>query len=110
MLLVYALALSNYAHSILASLPTFEAPQDGKGKGKSTSQNVVGQLTSEDEKRISTGLGRAVDLLCQASGVATCAADKVCPLLEAAKKATGGRGKGKWPVETGTEAFRGLGM
>ncbi|ORX38531.1 hypothetical protein BD324DRAFT_578025 [Kockovaella imperatae] len=111
-LLVYALSLSNYANSILRSLPVFESIQDSKGKSKAggAAQSVVGRLTAEDEKKITVGLGRAVDLLCQASGIATYVADKICPVFEGAKKGAGRNGKLKWPVETGAEAFRGLAM
>ena len=100
-MLTYALALSNYAHSILASLPSYE-PAPG-----STSKP---HLTQEDEKRAAAGLARAVDLLCQASGVAQWTADNVCGKLDGAKKAITRLGKAKWPVETGGDAYRGLSM
>ncbi|GMK53606.1 hypothetical protein CspeluHIS016_0101920 [Cutaneotrichosporon spelunceum] len=100
-LLVYTIALCNYAASILSSLPTFEST----GRG-------VPALSTEDEKKTTAALTRAVDLLSQASGVAEWAATNVAPQLEEGRKATGGRvGKGtKWPVETGPEGFRGLSM
>jgi len=100
-LLTYALALSNYAHSILAALPSYE-PSPG-----STSKP---HLTQEDERRAAAGLARAVDLLCQASGVAQWTADNVCGKLDGAKKAIGRLGKSKWPVEAGEDAYRGLAM
>lgn len=100
-LLTYTIALCNYAASILSSLPTFE----GTGRG-------VPSLSTEDEKKTTAALARAVDLLSQASGVAEWAAANVAPLLEEGRRATGGRvGKGtKWPMETGPEGFRGLSM
>lgn len=100
-LLVYTIALCNYADSILSSLPTFES----SGRGVPT-------LSTEDEKKTTAALTRAVDLLSQASGVADWAATNVTPQLDEGRKATGGRvGKGtKWPVETGPEGFRGLSM
>ncbi|BEJ13806.1 hypothetical protein CspHIS471_0309800 [Cutaneotrichosporon sp. HIS471] len=100
-LLVYTIALCNYAASILSSLPIFEST----GRG-------VPALSTEDEKKTTAALSRAVDLLSQASGVADWAATNVAPQLEEGRKATGGRvGKGyKWPVETGPEGFRGLSM
>ncbi|ORY35594.1 hypothetical protein BCR39DRAFT_461419 [Naematelia encephala] len=94
--LTYILALSNYAHSILASLPTFD-------------QGSRSSITTEDEKKTTAGLARAVDLLCQAAGIAQWAAENVMPLVEPVRVAAGGRaGKNKWPVEAGSEAFRGL--
>lgn len=93
-LLVYALSLSNYARSILDALPASDS----------------GQMTSEEQTRISAGLTRAVDLLSQASGIADWTAENVCTSVESARNASGRLGKGKWPVETGTEAFRGLAM
>jgi hypothetical protein len=100
-LLTYTLALSNYAHSILASLPSYE-PTPG-----STSKP---HLTAEEEKRAATGLARAVDLLCQASGIAQWTAENVCPKLDGVKKAIGRLGKSKWPVEAGEDTYRGLAM
>ena len=38
-------------------------------------------LTPEEEKKVTAGLARAVDLLCQASGIATWTAENVCPKL-----------------------------
>lgn len=100
MLLTYTIALANYAHSILASLPSFETGAGG-----------VPVITAEDEKRTSAGLARAVDLLSQAAGVAEWSALHAAPALEAPRTAGGGRvARNKWPVETGTEAFRGLAM
>ena len=92
-LLTYTLALSNYAHSILATLPT---PSD--------------HVTADEEKRITAGLARAVDLLCQAAGIAEWTAENVCPLVDSVRNASGRLGKYRWPVETGAEAFRGLAM
>ncbi|WVR07500.1 pH-response regulator protein palC [Kwoniella sp. DSM 27419] len=103
-ILTYTLALSNYAHSILASLPSFEPSSSA---GSSTSYH----MSNEDEKRTTAGLSRAVDLLCQAAGVADWAAENVCLLVEPVKNASGGRvGKGKWPAETSQETFKGLSM
>lgn len=100
-LLTYTFALSNYAHSILAGLPTFET-NGGSG---------VPNITAEDEKKTSAGLARAVDLLSQAAGVAEWASVNATPQLEAPRTAAGGRvGRAKWPVETGSEAFRALSM
>lgn len=96
----YCAALSNYAHSILASLPSFESSSAG-----------IPALTSEDEKKTTAALTRAVDLLSQAAGVADWAAANVTPKTEEARANTGGRlGRNKWPVEAGPEAFRGLSM
>lgn len=102
LLLTYLLALSNYAHHILGSLP----------EPSSTSfSSASAHLSAEDEKRLAAGLTRAVDLLCQAAGVAAWAAETVCPHVEAERKSTQGRlGRGKWPVETSAESLRGLGM
>lgn len=100
MLLVYVFALGNYAHSILGSLPSFEAGPNG-----------VPNITAEDEKKTSAALARAVDLLSQAAGVAEYASAHVAPQLDAPRTAAGGRaGKYKWPVETGSEAFKGLSL
>ncbi|WRT68416.1 uncharacterized protein IL334_005392 [Kwoniella shivajii] len=101
-LLTYTLALSNYAHSILASLPTIEHKP-----GTSTSHM---HMSNEDEKRTTTGLSRAVDLLCQASGAAEWTAENVCLQVEPVKNANGRVGKGKWPIEVGRETFKGLSM
>lgn len=101
-LLTYTLAVSNYAHSILASLPSYE-PSPGASTSKA-------HVTSEDEKRIAAGLARAVDLLCQASGVAQWTAENVCPKLDGVKKAVGRLGKSRWPLEGGEDAYRGLSM
>ena len=115
-LLAYALALSNHAYSILHALPIFELESSSsssgtnKGKGKSGSMAGAAQLTSEDEKRITNGLTRAVDLLCQASGVLTYISEKVMPELEGIKKAQGRLGKHRWPIETGPESIRALSM
>lgn len=100
-LVTYTLALSNYAHSILASLPTFE-PSPGSSS--------VPHMTSEDEKRTTAGLARAVDLLCQAAGIAQWAAENVCPGLDGIRSATGRVGKHRWPIETSAESLRGLSM
>lgn len=100
-LLTYTLALTNYAHSILASLPSYE-PSPGS--------NAKPHLTAEEEKRAAAGLARAVDLLCQASGVAQWTAENVCPKLDGVKKAIGRLGKSKWPVETQEDSYRGLSM
>ncbi|OCF57248.1 pH-response regulator protein palC [Kwoniella mangroviensis CBS 10435] len=101
-LLTYTLALSNYAHYILSSLPTYEK------------ESVSRNLSSEDEKRITAGLSRAVDLLCQASGLADWIAENVSLQVEPIKNALGGRlaGKGgnRWPVESNRETFKGLSM
>ncbi|EAL20627.1 hypothetical protein CNBE3350 [Cryptococcus deneoformans B-3501A] len=100
--LTYALALSNYAHSILASLPAFEIPAGPK---------AMPHMSSEDEKRTTAGLARAVDLLCQASGVAEWAAENVCLQVEPLKGVSSGRlGKGKWPAESSRETFKALSM
>ena len=99
-ILAYVLALANHAHAILAALPNFEASPVTKT-----------HMSSEDEKKTTAGLTRAVDLLCQASGIAEWAAEKMVPLVDPVRVASGGRaGKNKWPVEAGTEAFRGLAM
>ncbi|WVF72821.1 pH-response regulator protein palC [Kwoniella sp. CBS 6097] len=101
-ILTYVLALSNYAHSILASLPNFE-PKPGS--------HSMPHMSAEDEKRTTAGLSRAVDLLCQASGVADWAAENVCLVVEPIKNASAGRvGKGKWPAESSRETFKGLSM
>ncbi|WVR00020.1 pH-response regulator protein palC [Kwoniella sp. CBS 9459] len=101
-ILTYVLALSNYAHSILASLPTFE-PKPGS--------HTMPHMSTEDEKRTTAGLSRAVDLLCQASGVADWTAENVCLVVEPIKNASAGRlGKGKWPAESSRETFKGLSM
>ncbi|WVW85602.1 hypothetical protein I302_107640 [Kwoniella bestiolae CBS 10118] len=101
-LLTYTLALSNYAHYILSSLPTYEK------------ESVSRNLSSEDEKRITAGLSRAVDLLCQASGLADWVAENVILQVEPIRNALGGRlagkGGGRWPVESGREVFKGLSM
>lgn len=97
-LLAYILALSNYAATILASLPSFE-PKQGESR----------HMTTEDEKRTTAGLARAVDLLCQAAGVAEWTAENVIPSLEPIRATSGGRaGKYRWPIEAGPEFFRGL--
>ena len=97
-LLTYTLALSNYAASILASLPSFE-PRQGESK----------HMTADDEKRTTAGLARAVDLLCQAAGVADWTAENVVASLDPIRATTGGRaGKYRWPIEAGPEFFRGL--
>ncbi|WVQ74937.1 hypothetical protein IAR50_004545 [Cryptococcus sp. DSM 104548] len=102
LILTYSLALSNYAHSILQSLPTFEIPAGTKS---------MPHMSAEDEKRTTTGLARAVDLLCQASGVAEWASENVCLNVEPVKSANGGRlGKGRWPAETSRETFKALSM
>jgi hypothetical protein len=99
-LLVHVFAQCNYAHAILAALPSFEPGPHG-----------APNITAEDEKRASAALARAVDLLCQAAGVAEWASMHVAPLLDAPRTAAGGRaGKYKWPVETGSEAFKGLSL
>jgi len=97
-LLTYTLALSNYAASILASLPSFE-PRQGESR----------HMTADDEKRTTAGLARAVDLLCQAAGVADWTAENVVASLDPIRATTGGRaGKYRWPIEAGPEFFRGL--
>ncbi|TYJ53010.1 pH-response regulator protein palC [Cryptococcus floricola] len=101
-ILTYSLALSNYAHSILQSLPAFEIPAGSKS---------MPHMSTEDEKRTTAGLARAVDLLCQASGVAEWASENVCLKVEPVKSAMGGRlGKGRWPAETSRETFKALSM
>ncbi|KAK8854775.1 pH-response regulator protein palC [Kwoniella newhampshirensis] len=101
-ILTYTLALSNYAHSILSSLPTFELQPGSK---------IAPHMSTEDEKRTTAGLGRAVDLLCQAGGVAEWAAENVCLDIEPVKTACGGRvGKNRWPAESSRETFKGLSM
>ncbi|WWD19079.1 pH-response regulator protein palC [Kwoniella shandongensis] len=103
-ILTYTLALSNYAHSILASLPVFELQA-----GASKSAGAAPHMSTEDEKRTAAGLTRAVDLLCQASGVAEWAAENVCLTVEPIKSASGGRlGKHRWPAESSRETFMGL--
>jgi hypothetical protein len=98
-MLTYALSLSNYAHSVLKSLPFPSA--DGPASAMST----------EDEKRVTAGLARAVDLLCQAAGVADWTAEHVCPAVETSRTSSGGKiGKGKWPLDIGSETLRGLVM
>lgn len=68
-------------------------------------------LTTEEEKRTTAGLARAVDLLCQAAGVADWAAENVVVLLDPIRAASGGRvSKYRWPIECGAEAMRGLSM
>ena len=100
MLLAYCFALSNHAHYVLGTLPATE-PTPG----------IKARLTDEEEKRMSAGLAKAVDLLSQASGVAEWTAEHVIPAVDAARVASGGRiGKTRWPVETGSETFRGLAM
>lgn len=108
MLVAYALALNNYARLILDSLPVGAL---GTGGGGSVSVSAQ-RLTADEEKRTAAGLARAVDLLCQAAGVMQWAADTVCPAVESARAASGrlGKGKVKWPAETGAEACRGLSM
>lgn len=101
-LLTYTLALSNYAHSILGSLPSYE-PTPGASNAKM-------HVSKDDETRIAAGLARAVDLLCQASGVAQWTAENICPKLDGVKKAVGRLGKSKWPIEGGEDAYRGLSM
>jgi hypothetical protein len=99
-ILTYVLALSNYAHSVLASLPDFE-PSPGRRP----------HISNEDERKTAAGLARAVDLLCQASGIAEWAAETIVPLVEPVRAASGGWvGKVKWPVEMSAEAFGGLAM
>lgn len=102
--MTYTLALSNFAYSILAALPAFE-PKSSAAAG-SASQH----MSTEDEKRTTAGLARAVDLLCQASGVAEWAAENVCSYLDSARIASGRVGKSRWPIETNRETFRGLAM
>jgi hypothetical protein len=97
----YILALSNYAHSILESLPSFEPSPGTLSKA---------HMTAEDEKRTAAGLARAVELLCQASGIAKWTADELCPKLDGVKKAMGRLGKYKWPIEASEDACRGLSM
>jgi len=63
-------------------------------------------MTAEDEKKTTAGLARAVDLLCQAAGIADWAAEQVVPLLDGVRATA----KVKWPIDTGVEAFRGLSM
>ncbi|KAK4688581.1 hypothetical protein P7C73_g1522, partial [Tremellales sp. Uapishka_1] len=95
-LLTYILALSNYAHSILASLPDL------------ATSNL---LSKDDEKRTTAGLSRAVDLLCQGAGIAEWAAENVAPSVEGLRVGSGGRlGRAKWPVESSAETFKGLSM
>jgi hypothetical protein len=66
-------------------------------------------MTTEDEKRTTSGLARAVDLLCQSAGVAEWTAENVVPSLDPIRATSGGRaGKHKWPIEAGPEFFRGL--
>lgn len=99
-LVTYVLALSNYAAAILASLPKFE-PKQGEAR----------HMTTEDGKRTTAGLARAVDLLCQAAGVAEWSSENILPSLDPVRTTSGGRaGKHKWPIEAGPEAFRGLAM
>jgi hypothetical protein len=83
-LVTYTLALSNYAHSILASLPTFEP---------SAGSSSVPHMTSDDEKRTTAGL-----------------AENVCPGLDGIRSATGRVGKHRWPIETSGESLRGVSM
>jgi hypothetical protein len=97
----YILALSNYAYSILESLPSFEPSPGSLSKA---------HMTAEDEKRTAAGLARAVELLCQASGIAKWTADELCPKLDGVKKAMGRLGKHKWPIEASEDACRGLSM
>ncbi|WVO13475.1 hypothetical protein L204_101094 [Cryptococcus depauperatus] len=101
-ILAYMLGLSNYAHSILSSLPPCE---------HSTLSKTQSHMSTEDEKKTTAGLTRAVDLLCQASGVADWAADNVCLQLEPVRSASGGRlRKDKWPAETSRETLKALSM
>nr|XP_018261508.1 pH-response regulator protein palC [Kwoniella dejecticola CBS 10117]OBR83666.1 pH-response regulator protein palC [Kwoniella dejecticola CBS 10117] len=101
-LLTYILALSNHAHSILASLPSFE-PSPG--------QKSVPHMSAEDDKRTTAGLSRAVDLLCQASGIADWVSENVSLKIDSVKQASGGRvGGQKWPIESNRETFKGLSM
>jgi hypothetical protein len=56
-------------------------------------------------------LARAVDLLCQASGVAEWTAEEVCGKVEGVRIGSGGRvGKYRWPIEVSAETMRGLAM
>lgn len=107
-LVSYALALNNYARLILDSLPVGSLGTGGGGSVSAAAQ----RLSADEEKRTAAGLARAVDLLCQAAGVMEWAADNVCPAVESARAASGrlGKGKTKWPAETGAEACRGLSM
>lgn len=99
-LVTYTLALSNYASAILGALPKFE-PKRGESRHMST----------EDEKRTTAGLARAVDLLCQAAGVADWASQNALSPLDSVRTISGGRaGKHRWPIEAGPESFRGLSM
>lgn len=99
-IITYILALSNYAHSILSSLPAFE-PSPGNRPN----------ITAEDENKTTVGLARAVELLCQAAGIADRAAENVIPVVEPVRAGSGGRvGKNKWPVEASAEAFSGLSL
>ncbi|EIW67251.1 hypothetical protein TREMEDRAFT_33779 [Tremella mesenterica DSM 1558] len=99
-MLTYSLALVNHAHHVLNSLPKFEPPPGQKAS-----------MTSEEEKRTTAGLAKGVDLLSQAAGVMEWTAGEVVPLVEMARVAAGGRiGKGRWPVECGSETMRGLAM
>lgn len=101
-MLTYTLALSNFAYSVLAALPAFE-PRPGASPTSAA-------MSTEDEKRTTAGLARAVDLLCQASGVADWTAENVCSHLDSARIASGRVGKSRWPIETNRETFRGLAM
>ena len=99
-MLTHVLALSNYAHSLLAALPTFEASSGSRST-----------MSSEDQKKTTVGLTRAVDILCQASGSAQWTAENVAPLVETARVGSGGKlGKNRWPVEASADSFRGLSM
>lgn len=100
--LTHILATSNYAHAILAGLPVFEPPANS-----STSLTTL-HMSTEDEKKTTAGLARAVDLLCQAAGIADWACDHVVPVLNFVKGSNSKRIP--WPLETGVEAFRGLSM
>jgi hypothetical protein len=67
-------------------------------------------MSAEDEKKTAAGLTRAVDLLCQASGVADWTGEKICPVLDGIKESTGRVGRNKWPIETSAETLRALSM
>nr|XP_019011489.1 pH-response regulator protein palC [Kwoniella pini CBS 10737]OCF50270.1 pH-response regulator protein palC [Kwoniella pini CBS 10737] len=101
-LLTYVLALSNHAHSILDALPSFE-PNPG--------QKSIPHMSKEDDQRTTAGLSRAVDLLCQASGIAEWTSENVSLKVDPVKQACGGRvGGQKWPIESNRETFKGLSM
>lgn len=98
-LLTYILALSNYAAAVLGGLPKFE-PKQG---------DPTRHMSTEDEKRTTAGLARAVDLLCQAAGIAEWTSENVLPSLDSVRTISGGRaGKHRWSIEAGPEFFRGI--